>query len=869
MSKSNGKTSRIVKKTLAAVLSLAMVVSSLAVTGTGSDAAKKGKVKKVKVTSPVVNGGKLVLKKGQKKRIKVKVTTSKKSVSKKVTYKTSNKKVAKIVKSKGKVYVKAVGKKGKTAKITIISKANKKKKATLKIKIGTPIKKLSAPTYTETRTLVDNKKLTELKKTQVAAKKMTVDQATKQCTKVTKTTKKVSKKAITIYTGIKDQANDTQTSITYKIGLKYSPKKPTIKSLKWKTNKKSLLMVTPKGVISAKEKKGTAKLYGYAKDGSGKKITLTVNIEKSPVGATPTPHYENETREKTIVEDFESYDVGYNWESDDYKGTSGKATKGIEYVNANCGKMTVVKDPEDPNNKVLKIEYNGDTQAYDYAPIFNFKLSKAMKNYSAVQVQSRVVSNSSDCKYKSAVAYFDKYDKITPDYYFDTELTEADATQKKIDKKLLRFSVDTPMAKGRDEKFNVKKGQKFEGMEYNNKSFPMFYDAWSTNKIDANRTVGYKEKETDPACGWHQNTLEFQMTEINNADATLIEQKNIAMVLGSTYSGKYTGGQYTTLYLDNVAFLEGEIPCTAMTVEPAAKEVAVGLHTSITAETDITFTPANTTQKEIVWTSSDESVAKIDASSSNPKIYGLKAGTVKITAALKANPAIKAEYNLTVVEPKAATTDLVVDLTKLVPTKKQEEIDAEDAKADKDKAKIFTFSNIEPKLENGVLNIPFKEANNEQVVIDLGAGGVDLTQYKGVAIDGEATDQVTFELYPEETNFTTDKYWEKKVEWKTYPFFEGSCLNRSYEGTNNGGYGRETVWCNWTNDGKYKNPETKEFEESITIHGSLRHVRWIMLKANKYNTSEPSHTFKIYGITFKKDAYVNDRPNDEELGLKK
>ena len=41
-----------------------------------------------------------------------------------------------------------------------------------------------------------------------------------------------------------------------------------------------------------------------------------------------------------------------------------------------------------------------------------------------------------------------------------------------------------------------------------------------------------------------------------------------------------------------------------------------------------------------------------------------------------------------------------------------------------------------------------------------------------------------------------------------------------------------------------------------------------MLKANKYNTSAPSHTFKIYGITFKKDAYVNNRPTDKDLGLK-
>ena len=86
------KTPKMVTELMTVLLSLALIVTSLSVTGTTSDA-KKAKIKSVKVTSPVTNGGKLVLKKGQKKRIKVKVTKSGK-ISKKVTYKSSNKKVA-------------------------------------------------------------------------------------------------------------------------------------------------------------------------------------------------------------------------------------------------------------------------------------------------------------------------------------------------------------------------------------------------------------------------------------------------------------------------------------------------------------------------------------------------------------------------------------------------------------------------------------------------------------------------------------------------------------------------------------------------------------------------------------------------------
>ena len=69
------KTPKMVTKLMTVLLSLALIVTSLSVTGTTSDA-KKAKIKSVKVTSPVTNGGKLVLKKGQKKRIKVKVTKS-------------------------------------------------------------------------------------------------------------------------------------------------------------------------------------------------------------------------------------------------------------------------------------------------------------------------------------------------------------------------------------------------------------------------------------------------------------------------------------------------------------------------------------------------------------------------------------------------------------------------------------------------------------------------------------------------------------------------------------------------------------------------------------------------------------------------
>ena len=127
------KNKRIAKRACAVMLSLAMAASSLA-PDSSAEAAKKGKIKSVTVTN--VNGGAIVLKKGEKFSLKAKVVRTGK-VSKKLTYKSSNKKIVK-VSSKGKLTAVKNG----TAKITIKSKANKKKKAIVSVTVGTPVQSI-------------------------------------------------------------------------------------------------------------------------------------------------------------------------------------------------------------------------------------------------------------------------------------------------------------------------------------------------------------------------------------------------------------------------------------------------------------------------------------------------------------------------------------------------------------------------------------------------------------------------------------------------------------------------------------------------------------------------------------------------------
>ena len=210
---------RMVKKTTAVVLAVAMLVGMMPM---HVSAAKKGEVTSVTIKN--VDTKTLVLK--PKKTFKLKTAVKVKGkASKKVTYSSSNKKVVTVSKN-GKI--KAV-KKG-TAKVTIKSVANKKKKATLKVIVGTPVKKIT-----------------------------------------------LDKTSVNAYVG------DT---ITVKATI--SPKKPSVKKVAYTSNAQAVATVDNKGVITCLAE-GTAKITVKATDGSGKKEVCTVTVTKKPEDTQPTP----------------------------------------------------------------------------------------------------------------------------------------------------------------------------------------------------------------------------------------------------------------------------------------------------------------------------------------------------------------------------------------------------------------------------------------------------------------------------------------------------------------------------------------------------------------------------------------------------
>ena len=112
------------KKVISILLVFALVFTSMI---TFNAKTTEAKVKSIKVASK-----KVTLIEGQSKNVKVKVKVTKKT-SKKFTAKSSNKKVATVKVKKGKVVI--TGKKAGTAKVTVKSKANKKKKKTIKVTV--------------------------------------------------------------------------------------------------------------------------------------------------------------------------------------------------------------------------------------------------------------------------------------------------------------------------------------------------------------------------------------------------------------------------------------------------------------------------------------------------------------------------------------------------------------------------------------------------------------------------------------------------------------------------------------------------------------------------------------------------------------
>lgn len=85
------------------------------------------------------------------------------------------------------------------------------------------------------------------------------------------------------------------------------------------------------------------------------------------------------------------------------------------------------------------------------------------------------------------------------------------------------------------------------------------------------------------------------------------------------------------------------VAATSVTLSSTEVQLAAGQETTLTA----TVAPEDTTESDVVWNSSDESVASVDQSG---KLTGVGNGQATVTVAVKDNPEIKAEAKVSVAD---------------------------------------------------------------------------------------------------------------------------------------------------------------------------------------------------------------------------
>lgn len=257
-----------------------------------------------KPTKITLSASKMNLTVGQTKTLKVKSVTPKKA-STKVTFKTSNKKVATVT-SKGVITAKKAG----TATITVTSSVNKKVKATCKVTVKAPKAKAIVVTNAVdntvsvrkgktltlktaltpngavnkgfTYTVKDKKIATVNSKGKITAKKAGKTTITIKA-KGTKLTKKIT--VIVPKVVVKSvKLNKTKTTLdvgkTVTLKATVNPSKASTKIVNWKSSNEKVATVTSKGRVTAK-KAGNATITVTTLDGSKKatcRITVTTPV---------------------------------------------------------------------------------------------------------------------------------------------------------------------------------------------------------------------------------------------------------------------------------------------------------------------------------------------------------------------------------------------------------------------------------------------------------------------------------------------------------------------------------------------------------------------------------------------------------------
>lgn len=183
-------------------------------------------------------------------------------------------------------------------------------------------------------------------------------------------------------------------------------------------------------------------------------------------------------------------------------------------------------------------------------------------------------------------------------------------------------------------------------------------------RYSVNKSVKYKlvtfPNDGSTECVFTINTHTADLP----ADANgIVGMGGIIIYNGNThYSFSYTGTPTIQAITLNYVALKTALP-TAITVVPTdavlAQALPVGQTTTLTAQ----FMPVYTTNKAVIWSSENDGIATVDASTG--VVTGVTAGSVKITAISGEDSSIKGDYTITVAASTVAVTGVELALSTL------------------------------------------------------------------------------------------------------------------------------------------------------------------------------------------------------------
>lgn len=303
-----------------------------------------------------------------------------------------------------------------------------------------------------------------------------------------------------------------KTRLTLYVGKTATLKvKNSKKKVKWSTSKKAVATVSKKGKVSAK-KKGTATITAKV---AKKKLKCKVTVKEKTVYKTQT------------VESFEGYEIGTDWSN--YTLGEGLTSGGNEPAHylAQGETMKVVKDPENPNNKVLQVI----PKFYSFCPVFTVNLaaltgdaSRKLGDYKGIRVKVRVVSDASRHVGIGINAFFGKEGTINKKYAFNTYTSQKNALP--AEREYYKFYYTEGMVK------------------------PATPDDGDMPQVKNGKSQkGHKFKETDKSVGFATKTLLFNTkltTELRN-------QSSFDFVVGGSYGP--ANSEYLAWYIDDVQLI--------------------------------------------------------------------------------------------------------------------------------------------------------------------------------------------------------------------------------------------------------------------------------------------------------------------------